>query len=580
MNITREELVAVLNQDDYYRNKREWPLINVNNYKRIRVKKCEVFYIGIFNDYDDYLQRIDDINNKFTRFYPNTPELLNKFGNNLIAAGGSICRLLNNCKVTSDVDFFFYDLDIENANKLRIEIIKWLIKTWRSQIGTNISRNHINNITLNDVKFYINRNEFTTTIHVEEYTNYMDYPFVHMYQFIHRIYPNKSSIIGGFDISASMLLYDGKNIYTTPLGLWSQTRRSIIVDMSRRSTSYEYRLQKYAGEGLNFNIIFPGLSKDLLFDTVKFNIELSDLLKKYSLKIIDDDEIVTFDNSKNLKYLDLSHTITNITPERKNGLMLGYKNYDLRNNYDEDINTGRRSNFNIYLDQLSDYANDDKFMLNNCDYGNNGMFYKCVPLANATRLGLSNLASVVSTISIHFSDENYIDGILKKEIHTPNLGITNKVLKWYTERFYKLINSEKSDIYHRYNTSEIIKILGKDYSKTFYSNYQQINNVFESLIINIKHNTEICRENLIGIKWITENPGRQWTSSINPIFSDPRDWYGEHYIPVLVGIPPEIETCLRLARIRSIWAILNDDVFNQILFHIYENYANKAWDYI
>ena len=100
------------------------------------------------------------------------------------------------------------------------------------------------------------------------------------------------------------------------------------------------------------------------------------------------------------------------------------------------------------------------------------------------------------------------------------------------------------------------------------------------MIENIFRNEKICKENLIGIKWITENPGKQWTSSINPIFKDPRDWYGKYYSPVLVGIPPEVETCLRLIKLertKSVWTILPKDVFDLVLGYILASYANEAW---
>lgn len=103
------------------------------------------------------------------------------------------------------------------------------------------------------------------------------------------------------------------------------------------------------------------------------------------------------------------------------------------------------------------------------------------------------------------------------------------------------------------------------------------------MIENINKNNKICKDNLTGIKWITENPGRQWTSSINPIFKDPRDWYGKHYIPVLIGIPPEVETCLRLMKLektKSYWSILPKEIFDLILYYILQRYANKAWKYI
>jgi hypothetical protein len=51
-------------------------------------------------------------------------------------------------------------------------------------------------------------------------------------------------------------------------------------------------------------------------------------------------------------------------------------------------------------------------------------------------------------------------------------------------------------------------------------------------------------------------------------------------VPVLTGIPEEIETCLRLARLRSIWSCLPDEIFNLILLFVMKNCANEAWQYI
>lgn len=119
-------------------------------------------------------------------------------------------------------------------------------------------------------------------------------------------------------------------------------------------------------------------------------------------------------------------------------------------------------------------------------------------------------------------------------------------------------------------TPEVIKI--KDTGEYF--QYRDV------MIETMRGNAEICREKLTGIKWITENPGRQWTSSINPIVADPRDWYGQHYIPVLTGIPESIESCLRLARLRSMWSLLPNEIFDHILKCIAKKYADEAWVYL
>jgi hypothetical protein len=31
------------------------------------------------------------------------------------------------------------------------------------------------------------------------------------------------------------------------------------------------------------------------------------------------------------------------------------------------------------------------------------------------------------------------------------------------------------------------------------------------------------------VQWVIENPGRQWTSSFNPIIESDSEWYGRYY---------------------------------------------------
>ena len=210
------------------------------------------------------------------------------------------------------------------------------------------------------------------------------------------------------------------------------------------------------------------------------------------------------------------------------------------------------------------------------------MYYKHVPATNATRLRLNNLKDVVSML--------YIDNLenikekLEKEVYNPNLGINDFVIDIYKKNIdHEIVIHKEALINRRYSQRpELIKYFGSLTSEIV-TNKKDHTEVCNLMIENIRKNNKICKENLIGIKWITDNPGRQWTSSINPIFKDPREWYGKHYIQVLVGIPSEIETCLRLMRLEktnSYWVILPKDVFDLLLSHILEVYANDAWKYI
>lgn len=72
------------------------------------------------------------------------------------------------------------------------------------------------------------------------------------------------------------------------------------------------------------------------------------------------------------------------------------------------------------------------------------------------------------------------------------------------------------------------------------------------LNVRMLENLEKCQQNLQGIRWITRNPQRQWTSSINPIMADPREFYGKrNYLPFVIGIPKEVESALRILRKRD-----------------------------
>jgi hypothetical protein len=617
--ITRKEAIALLTQDDYYRRQRKWPLISYNdiNISSYRDVSDDLFNIKTYRDTSTLspLEKIIDIINIL---FPFTNELLTKFQNNLVACGGSICKSIIKSHdqyqhISDDIDFFFHDLDVFQANIMRIEIIEYMINIWKSNIGKKVSRNRgygYNSTIIQDVKFYIQRNEYVTTLHVEELCDFNENPRVYMYQFIHRIYPDISTIIGGFDLSSSAVAYNGKEIFTTPLGAWSLINRSIIIDMGRRSTSYEHRLKKYNRYG--FRLIFPGINKKIINDKLiknydnraffKFKAKIEKLARDNGYKTNFDLREVFYKDSYQHKYIDeydrlafhrlqketdvLQHLILDLNYD--NSICIKQSNgcqYDWWNP-DDDNEEGRCKDKDYYLNKLSDYGNDEKYILEISDYSHNHMYYKHIPSANTTRLTLNNLNGVVSMLYI--DNHQNIKEKLMNEVNNPNLGINDFVIELYKTKVDDSILDFQDGINLNDHCKQpnLIKCFGSFTSEIVNdctrSNTNYINQR-DLMIENIKKNDKICKDNLTGIKWITENPGRQWTSSINPIFKDPRDWYGKHYIPVFVGIPPEIETCMRLMRLErteSIWTILPKDMFDLLLSYILNAYANQAWEYI
>ena len=618
--ISRKEVVSLLTQDDYYRRQRKWPLIAHKDLRSCNRRLSHDLF-GITSQINsEFPAPLTKIINEINSLYPFTNELLDKFQNNLIVCGGAICKSILKYPYphirtkTDDIDFFFYDLDVYQANEMRIEIIEYMITIWKSCVGKNVVRYHNdihtdierkNKVLLQDVKFYIQRNEYVTTLHVEELCDFDVNPRVYMYQFIHRIYPDVSSIIGGFDLSASALAYNGKDIFTTPLGAWSFKNKSIIIDMGRRSTSYEHRLKKYIGYG--FNLIFPGLDKyiinEKLVDTynsrsfhkfeakinelasqngyyIDYRFDLSEVFYKVGNehKIIEEHDLLAFHKIQKEQDI-LTHLILDMDDEN---IFIKQSNSNYYDWYDYNGGASKcDTDKKYYFDKLTDYGNDEKYILNLSDYSHNHMYYKHVPRANLIRLRLNNLSTVVSMLYID-NHENIKDKLIN-ENNNPNFGINDFIIELYRKEVNSAVDTFQNSINYEENIQQrdLFKCFGLITNKVIKDkNYIEARDL---MIENIRNNDKICKDNLTGIKWITENPGRQWTSSINPIFKDPRDWYGKHYVPVLVGIPPEIETCLRLMRLertQSYWSMLPKDMFDLILFYVLQSYSDDAWVYV
>jgi len=547
------------------------PLINLNKFKKISREIDDVLSMQGFNTTNGI--------NKFERFkqninegFPYTVELLIKFKNHLVACGGAIVKAIHKLYGSGDIDLFFYDLDTNEANKMRIEAVEFIINSYENNKSTN-----------DIVNYYITRNEYVTTLYVTKRDindNDIKYDDIYKYQFIHRIYPNMSSIIGGFDLSICTIAFDGNTIYATPLGAWSNKHVSIIIDTKRRSTSFEYRLQKY--QKIGFRLIFPGLPISIITEFIETEKdkrnnmmnEIYNTINKYGYE-------TEFKIEKSIHKASGKFQLTDD--------LLPY--FKLHNYYDCNyININPRSDFNLALLQglktkpFDHNKIEDRFIDKISDYDDPYMHPICLQRINSQQLRSDKLNLVCSIVKI--SDTSNLHKILIDDINNPNLMFDRAMIEYYYIRTASVrslsiltdpqeinTNFYKLSKYFGKLTPEVVKIQHTDE----YCNY--INMMIEKM----KSNADICKENLKGIKWITQNPGRQWTSSINPIIADPREWYGKHYIPVNTGIPEDIETIMRLMRLErteSVWTIINDDIFREICMHLLKDYADDAWKYI
>jgi hypothetical protein len=555
INITKKEITDMLTQDSYYRKLKQWPLLILDEISILNRGIDEMFNISSYNySYvnTNMIFRYSDVQKKINRNFPYIDELLVEFNGHLVACGGAVVKSIFDGHSRGDIDLFFYDLTIEEANKMRLDAIEFLINSYKDDT----------------INYHIKRNEFTTTLYITNENNNNDF---YEYQFIHRIYPDMSSIIGGFDLSICMVAYDGKQIYATPLGAWSIQNKSIIIDTKRRSTSFEYRLQKYSFHG--HRLIFPGISNEVIQNfhnkspsEKKMSDEIKTIAKKYGFEYT-------------LNWEDFEF-VGNIHPEcssyniQKKEDILPY--FKLRGN---EIATPKYDRKNIedrLINKISDYS-----MLSNHPIS--------FPTINAQQLRSDNLHSVSSILKIDIKDD--IRNQLIEDIENPDLMINDSVITRFYDRVekikipfknkyggYKEIEDKNIDFYRLTKcfgklTSKVIEIRNTD------EYYKYCDIVIDKMITN----AEICKEKLVGVKWITQNLGRQWTSSINPIIADPREWYGKHYEPVVTGIPQEVETIMRLMRLsktESVWNMIDNDVFDVICLHLLYEYSNDAWSYI
>ena len=572
--IERDEIEKILTQDSHYRKQQKWPLLTSEHFNLIKshnnIDVLNMLNVKLEHNWNDISLDMYDFPKRINNKYPFVNIILDKYKGHLVACGGCIINTLidanhvNTGTKHSDLDLFFYNLSIDEANKMRISVISEIIDVWKTHSSY-------------DVKIIIKRNEFVTSIYV-----FNDYGGIDVeYQLIHRIYPDISSIIGGFDIGCCMLAYDGSEIYATPLGAWSLQNRSIIVDTKRRSTSYEHRLVKYFKRG--FRIIFPGANnKNINYKRIiGSSFESEEILKLKILNLVKGcgykiDNVANIMNecSKIQNIADNNIGLQNLIIENQ------YGNIRLRlSNYNNNRVISERS-----LNKISDYHNDATMN-----------FEHFIP-ANLTKLRLGNFKSVSSLIIFHDHSKNIndllindinINDILINDINNPNLQLDEKSIEKYIDKIEDIKSEhngnkpgwQTNDHFYRamkyfgHFANEIIKI--KDVNE--YDYYRDI------MITTMIDNAKICEKKLVGIQWITNNPGRQWTSSINPIIADPREWYGEDYVPVKTGIPVDIESILRLIKLpraQSYLSYLPTEIFNLILFYLSKNYSDEAWQYI
>ena len=202
---------------------------------------------------------VDEFRRNFAMFTEGSLSLLTDW-NNMFVGGGAVAACLapvpHDAKVsgrafrryfhrqafpTSDVDIFLYGMSPEQAEAK--------IRTIYEAVSNAIPW---------DVTCVRTKN--TVSIHSQ-------YPY-RIIQIVLRIYQSPAEAMAGFDVDASTCVYDGERVWATPRAVVAMMRQCNTVDITRRSSSYETRLAKYAARG--FEVFVPELHRDKIDPTVSY----------------------------------------------------------------------------------------------------------------------------------------------------------------------------------------------------------------------------------------------------------------------------------------------------------------------
>ncbi|KAJ6544013.1 hypothetical protein B0H19DRAFT_1212418 [Mycena capillaripes] len=203
------------------------------------------------------LDELSDFKTNWDVFTEGSLSLLHNW-NNVVAAGGAILACLTplpegakgsrrnmrkhyhaSANPSSDVDLFLWGLSLEETEAK----IKQIYEAVREAVPWDVT---------------CVRTKNTVSIHSQ-------YPYRSV-QIILRQYRSPAEVLAGFDIDAGCCLYDGSRVYASPRAIVAMMRQANTIDETRRSSSYEIRLSKYAARG--YEVYYPSLRRDDVDPTI------------------------------------------------------------------------------------------------------------------------------------------------------------------------------------------------------------------------------------------------------------------------------------------------------------------------
>lgn len=388
------------------------------------------------------------------------------------------------------------------------------------------------------------------------------------YQFIHRVYPNLGSVLGGFDLGPCMVAYDGYDIWATEIGAWSHINKRFVIDISRRSTTFATRIKKYIRRG--YIAIMPGLRHRAL-------VEAHDNSKAIRISIFMDENDIEFKCP--------GGHITNYDGEeqgREDTCSLGIEGH-IEKEYiemlDFRIPIAKYKDTGLWVNNVNgiptktlqkEYfsASEPISVPNISDYSDgHGTTLKRVEYENRTALlhrFRESVTAVITNDSLVNLSRDELAVAYDDMISNPNIPY-GKIVVDQSDGMSQFLQRKYAEHSDKFGPKQIAKYIARQ--KRGYSS--ELDAILNDLNRRCKNNLIEMREVLAGrINWITRNPGRQWTASINPSVESATNYYGKYYTRVTIGLDSKVESVLRLAKnyqSGNVWYKMPREIFNHII---------------
>jgi len=297
-------------------------------------------------------------------------------------------------------------------------------------------------------------------------------------QIIFRLYNGISEILHGFDLGPSAVAFTGEEVYLTSLGKFCYENGIIIVDTTRRSTTYESRLKKYMQRG--FSIVLPNLDiSKLSVHNLKYGIPEVAELAKFAFAY---DKILG--NRIHLKKLL--------------GKFVRSSDYDGEQAGDKNSTTARN-----VMTLLRDNWNECWYYYTSYDIGTD-------ILHKGPDMNIGEIDQIYHQMKSDLIRDGKFDYSLYRKFirHKP-------LIETLCEYF-----AEGPDSPDRPNVER----------RTFKERQQYVFGVIDTqATICKKRCEEILARGPQKVEWTTENAGTQLTGSFNPIIENAVEWYGARY---------------------------------------------------